>query len=47
MLFNTIGIFDYIMSMGQGASYMASADMTPEQIAHYQEIPMTKRSVLR
>jgi hypothetical protein len=39
VLFNGIGAFDYVMSMAQGASYMASAGMTPAQIAHYQEMP--------
>ncbi len=39
LLFNAIGAFDYVMSMTQGASYMASAGMTPAQIAHYQELP--------
>ncbi len=36
VLFNAIGAFDYVMSMAQGASYMASAGMTQAQIAHYQ-----------
>ena len=40
VLFNAIGAFDYVMSMAQGASYMASAGMTPAQIAHYQEMPV-------
>ena len=40
VLFNAIGAFDYVMSMTQGASYMASAGMTPAQIAHYQEMPI-------
>ena len=39
LLFNSIGAFDYVMSMTQGASYMAKAGMTPEQIAHYQTMP--------
>ena len=39
VLFNAIGAFDYVMSMAQGSSYMASAGMTPAQIAHYQEMP--------
>jgi hypothetical protein len=38
-LFNSIGVFDFVMSMAQGAAYQASAGMTPEQIAHYQEMP--------
>ena len=40
VLFNAIGAFDYVMSMAQGGSYMASAGMTPAQIAHYQEMPI-------
>jgi hypothetical protein len=36
VLFNAIGAFDYVMSMAQGGSYMASAGMTPAQIANYQ-----------
>lgn len=39
LLFNSIGAFDYVMSMTQGAAYMAKAGMTPEQIAHYQTMP--------
>ena len=39
VLFNSIGVFDFVMSMTRGATYMASAGMTPEQIAHYQQMP--------
>ena len=39
LLFNAIGVFDFVMSMAQGAEYQASAGMTPAQIAHYQEMP--------
>jgi hypothetical protein len=39
LLFNAIGVFDFVMSMAQGAKYQASAGMTPEQIAHYQQMP--------
>ena len=39
LLFNSIGVFDFVMAMAQGAKYMASAGMTPEQIAHYQQMP--------
>ena len=39
LLFNAIGVFDFVMSMARGASYMASAGMTPAQIAHYQGMP--------
>ncbi len=45
LLFNAIGAFDYVMSMTQGASYMASAGMTPAQIAHYQEMPIWMKGV--
>ena len=39
VLFNSIGVFDFVMSMAQGAEYQARAGMTPDQIAHYQEMP--------
>ena len=39
VLFNAIGVFDFVMSLAQGAEYQASAGMTPEQIAHYQQMP--------
>lgn len=39
VLFNSIGVFDFVMAMTQGATYMAKAGMTPEQIAHYQQMP--------
>jgi hypothetical protein len=39
LLFNSIGVFDFVMSMAQGAKYLASAGMTPDQIAHYQQMP--------
>ena len=39
VLFNSIGVFDFVMTMAQGAEYQASAGMTPDQIAHYQEMP--------
>ena len=40
VLFNAIGVFDFVMSMAQGPRYMASAGMTPAQIAHYQDMPI-------
>ena len=40
VLFNGIGVFDFVMSMAKGASYMARAGMTPAQIAHYQQMPI-------
>ena len=39
VLFNAIGVFDFVMAMAQGADYMAKAGMTPEQIAHYLQMP--------
>ena len=39
VLFNSFGVYDFVMSMTQGAAYMAKAGMTPEQISHYQQIP--------
>jgi hypothetical protein len=39
LLFNSIGVFDFVMSMAQGATYLARAGMTPEQIAHYLAMP--------
>jgi hypothetical protein len=45
VLFNGIGAFDWVMSMVQGASYLASAGMTPVQIAHYQAMPIWMTAV--
>lgn len=39
VLFNAIGVFDFVMVMAQGATYMAKAGMTEAQIAHYLEMP--------
>ena len=39
VLFNAVGVFDFVMVMAQGAAYMESAGMTPGQIAHYQQMP--------
>ena len=39
LLFNSIGVFDFVMSRVQGAEYQASAGMTPAQIDHYQAMP--------
>jgi hypothetical protein len=39
LLFNSIGVFDFVMSMAQGARYQASVGMTADQIAHYQQMP--------
>lgn len=40
VLFNAIGVFDFVMNLVQGAEYLASAGMTPDQIAHYQVMPV-------
>ena len=45
VLFNAVGAFDFVMAMTQGASYMASAGMTPTQIAHYQDMPIWMTAV--
>lgn len=39
VLFNAIGVFDFVMGMAKGAEYMASSGMTPAQIAHYEAMP--------
>jgi hypothetical protein len=39
VLFNAIGVFDFVMTLAQGAQYQTSAGMTPDQIAHYQAMP--------
>jgi hypothetical protein len=39
VLFNSIGVFDFVMTLAQGAKYQASAGMTPDQIAHYETMP--------
>ncbi len=39
VLFNAIGVFDYVMNMAQGSSYLTSVGMTPAQIAHYEQFP--------
>jgi hypothetical protein len=39
VLFNAIGVFDHVMSITRGASYMAAAGMTSAQIAHYEAMP--------
>jgi len=45
LLFNGFGAFDYVMSMMKGADYMASAGMTPDQIAFKQGYPMWMKFV--
>lgn len=39
ILFNAIGVFDFVMSMAKGRAYMESAGMTPAQIEHYRSMP--------
>jgi len=39
ILFNGIGVYDYVMSKTQGAAYMQSAGMSPAAIAHYTTLP--------
>lgn len=39
ILFNAVGVVDFVMTMAQGSKYLAGAGMTPEQIAHYQRLP--------
>jgi hypothetical protein len=45
LLFNAIGVFDFVMSFTQGASYMASAGMNPAQIDHYLGMPIWMKFV--
>jgi hypothetical protein len=40
VLFNAFGAYDHVMSLTQGAEYMASMGMTPEQIAYIEQYPM-------
>ena len=39
LLFNSIGVFDFVMTRAQGTDYMTRAGMTPDQIAHFQAMP--------
>jgi hypothetical protein len=40
VLFNAIGVFDYVMSMSRGrAEYLGGAGLTPAQVAHYAAMP--------
>jgi hypothetical protein len=39
VLFNAIGVVDFVMTRVQGAAYQASTGMTPEQIAQHQQMP--------
>jgi hypothetical protein len=40
LLWNAYGGYDYTMSMTQGAAYLASAGMTPDQVAYYEAMPV-------
>jgi hypothetical protein len=40
ILFNAIGVFDFVMFRIEGPAYLAGAGMTPDQIAHYQGMPV-------
>jgi hypothetical protein len=40
VLFNSIGVFDFVMSLAQGDAYLASAGLTPAQVAHYHQMPV-------
>jgi len=40
VLWNAYGGYDYTMSMTKGAAYLASAGMTPDQIAYYGAMPV-------
>lgn len=39
VLFNAIGVIDFVMTMIQGGKYLLSTGMTPEQVAHYERMP--------
>ncbi len=39
ILFNGIGVYDYVMSKTQGAAYMQGAGMSPAAIEHYTTLP--------
>jgi hypothetical protein len=43
VLFNAIGVYDYVMTMTQGSAYLAGAGMTADQIAHYMDMPLWMR----
>lgn len=45
LLFNSIGVFDFVMVMAQGEKYMASVGMSPAQIAHYRDMPVWMTAV--
>ena len=39
-LWNSIGVFDYVMTKMQGGAYLASAGMTEAQVAHLMAYPL-------
>ncbi|SDC52856.1 hypothetical protein SAMN05444678_103278 [Sphingomonas sp. YR710] len=39
ILFNAIGVFDFVMYRLKGRAYLAGAGMTPDQIVYYQGMP--------
>jgi hypothetical protein len=45
VLFNAIGVFDFVMRMARGASYMEGAGMSPAQVAHYMDMPLWMTAV--
>lgn len=45
VLFNAIGVFDYVMSKTQGADYLAAAGMSPAQVEHYLGLPLWMHAV--
>lgn len=45
LLFNSVGVYDYLMTMTQGTVYLANAGFTPEQIAHYEAYPVWMTAV--
>jgi hypothetical protein len=45
VLFNGIGVFDWIMNLLQGADYLASAGMTQPQIDHYIGLPLWMKAI--
>ncbi len=44
ILFNAIGVVDHSMTLVQDDAYLASAGMTPAQIAHYHQMPIWMRA---
>jgi len=40
LLWNGLGGYDYTMSMTQGAAYLATVGMTPDQIAYHEAMPV-------